>query len=285
MVKPDYTWVLRDVLAKPPTFRIPSRDQHTFTLATRSACVCGSSTLVNWSELGTCSQSPQPSFRDFSCSSSRATVCHLLLRDTSLSLVDLTDTTIVTMLQLTPSLCTLVFGLLAFGNHVVRAQNFTDTSACLIAERFIRTMTVREQAAYINTNVFENTTFHAIPEMAITVSNAPTSFDGLTTFRWTEYDTRAVRPAYDPYQVQTPTTAAIMQTVAEPTLVMPTGSPFDAYYILFLDLQPAIAGGALAKRQTGSSVRLPKPRVPLNIPCLSLTDFLPFRPTFQGMEP
>jgi len=45
---------------------------------------------------------------------------------------------------------------------------------------------VHEQAVSINTDVLSNTTFYAIPQVAITVNNAPTSFDGVTTLTWTE---------------------------------------------------------------------------------------------------
>ncbi|KAK5674602.1 hypothetical protein LTS10_012603 [Elasticomyces elasticus] len=51
--------------------------------------------------------------------------------------------------------------------------------------------TVYEQAISINTYVQTNTTFYPAPHYAVTVSNAPTSFDGITTFRYTESRTLA----------------------------------------------------------------------------------------------
>lgn len=45
---------------------------------------------------------------------------------------------------------------------------------------------VHEQPISINTNVLWNTTFYPLPEYGVTVTNAPTSFHGITTFRWTE---------------------------------------------------------------------------------------------------
>lgn len=44
---------------------------------------------------------------------------------------------------------------------------------------------VHEQAVSINTDVLFNTTFYPLPEAAITVTNAPTSYSGVTTLRWT----------------------------------------------------------------------------------------------------
>ncbi|EME82882.1 uncharacterized protein MYCFIDRAFT_174398 [Pseudocercospora fijiensis CIRAD86] len=117
-------------------------------------------------------------------------------------------------------------------------------------------MTVREQAAYINTDVLENTTFYAIPEMAVTVTNAPTSFDEVTTFKWTEYDMRARGSGLSSNFIQSPTAAA-MQTMANPTLAMPTGSPFDSFFVMFLDMGPAnILGGvnAVGRRQNSGGV-------------------------------
>lgn len=49
--------------------------------------------------------------------------------------------------------------------------------------------TVYEQVVSINTEVLTNTTFFPIPEVAVTVSNAPTSINGVTTFHWTKTQT------------------------------------------------------------------------------------------------
>jgi len=51
--------------------------------------------------------------------------------------------------------------------------------------------TVYEQAVSINTYVQTNTTFYPIPDVGVTVSNAPTSFDGVTTFTYTNRQTTA----------------------------------------------------------------------------------------------
>ncbi|KAI7375121.1 hypothetical protein KC328_g15627 [Hortaea werneckii] len=50
--------------------------------------------------------------------------------------------------------------------------------------------TVYEQAVSINTEVLTNTTFFPIPEVAVTISNAPTSINGVTTFHWTKTQTK-----------------------------------------------------------------------------------------------
>jgi len=49
--------------------------------------------------------------------------------------------------------------------------------------------TVYEQAVSINIYVQTNTTFYPIPDVGVTVSNAPTSFDGVTTFTYTNRQT------------------------------------------------------------------------------------------------
>lgn len=64
--------------------------------------------------------------------------------------------------------------------------------------------TVHEQAVSINTDVLTNTTFYPIPQVALTISNAPTSLDTLTTLTWTE-TTAAVRS-------ETPQQAVSMNT-------------------------------------------------------------------------
>lgn len=51
---------------------------------------------------------------------------------------------------------------------------------------------VHRQVVSINTNAVTNTTFYPIPQVALTVSNAPTSLDTLTTLSWTE-TTTAIR--------------------------------------------------------------------------------------------
>ncbi|KAJ8610157.1 hypothetical protein MRB53_038764 [Persea americana] len=44
---------------------------------------------------------------------------------------------------------------------------------------------VYEQAVSINTDITSNTTFFPIPQAPITITNAPTSYNGITTVRWT----------------------------------------------------------------------------------------------------
>ncbi len=44
--------------------------------------------------------------------------------------------------------------------------------------------TVYEQAVSINTFVQTSTTFNPIPEVAVTITDAPTNLDGITTFHW-----------------------------------------------------------------------------------------------------
>lgn len=61
------------------------------------------------------------------------------------------------------------------------ADVITAQQAC----RFSQPLTahvVHEQAISIKTNVLHNTTFYPIEEIAVTVSNAPTVLDGVTTF-------------------------------------------------------------------------------------------------------
>jgi hypothetical protein len=57
-------------------------------------------------------------------------------------------------------------------------------SACLSLRPPIQQV-VYEQAVSINTDVLYNTTFYPLPEAAITVTNAPTSYSGVTTLQWT----------------------------------------------------------------------------------------------------
>lgn len=47
-------------------------------------------------------------------------------------------------------------------------------------------LVVYQQAVSINTDVLLNTTFYPIPNIPVTVNNAPTSFDGITTITWTK---------------------------------------------------------------------------------------------------
>lgn len=78
---------------------------------------------------------------------------------------------------------------------------------------------VYEQPVSINTDVQFNTTFYPLPEAAITVTNAPTSFDGITTLRWTStlaFDDRD-RSSSDAAPVAEPAPSV---TEAQDTLVL-----------------------------------------------------------------
>lgn len=66
---------------------------------------------------------------------------------------------------------------------------------------------VHEQVISINTDVLFNTTFNPIRDVTVTIENAPTSLDGLTTFWWTETKT---------YESFSRTRSAI-QTTAKPS--------------------------------------------------------------------
>jgi hypothetical protein len=65
-------------------------------------------------------------------------------------------------------------------------------SACLSLRPPVHQV-VYEQAVSINTDVLYNTTFYPLPQAAVTVTNAPTSYSGVTTLQWTstfsEFDT------------------------------------------------------------------------------------------------
>lgn len=63
-----------------------------------------------------------------------------------------------------------------------KAQDFCSASSRLQT-------TVYEQVVSISTEVLTNTTFFPIPEVAVTVNNAPTSINGVTTFHWTKTQT------------------------------------------------------------------------------------------------
>lgn len=75
--------------------------------------------------------------------------------------------------------------ILAFADMLLMFPSLIRSqSACFSLHRPARKV-VYEQPVSINTDVLLNTTFHPVPEAAITVTNAPTSFDGITTLRWT----------------------------------------------------------------------------------------------------
>jgi hypothetical protein len=57
-------------------------------------------------------------------------------------------------------------------------------SSCLSLKAPVHEV-VYQQPVSINTDVLFNTTFYPFPEVAITVTNAPTSYSGVTTLQWT----------------------------------------------------------------------------------------------------
>ena len=107
-----------------------------------------------------------------------------------------------------------------------------------IQQQIVYEAAVHEQAVSINTDVQYNTTFFPIPEVAVTVSNAPTSFNGLTTFRWT--------------QTQTSTTSIASTGSSLVPVSTATGSP-DGFVLLVLGEMTFQDGRKLHdKRQSGS---------------------------------
>lgn len=85
------------------------------------------------------------------------------------------------MLSLPPALRKVLIGLILCYSTPIMAAD-----ACDLTRQYLTTRTVHEQTVSINTDVSRNTTFYPIPQVAITVSNAPTSFDGITALHWTE---------------------------------------------------------------------------------------------------
>jgi hypothetical protein len=75
---------------------------------------------------------------------------------------------------------------------------------------------VHEQVISIKTDVLFNTTFNPVRDITITVENAPTSFDGLTTVWWTERRTQMSSTSFSP------TTSAVQMsaTPTEPSFVL-----------------------------------------------------------------
>ena len=62
--------------------------------------------------------------------------------------------------------------------------------ACHVSQQLTYNI-VHEQAVSIKTYLLSNTTFFPIQDVGVTISNPPKSFDGVTTFRWTQ--TRTIR--------------------------------------------------------------------------------------------
>lgn len=90
---------------------------------------------------------------------------------------------------------------------------------------------VHEQAISIKSNVLYNTTFFPISDVAVTILNAPTSLDGITTFRWTQ-----IRTYLD--------TTDISRTMSAPET---TSTAAEDSFVLF-----AMGSRQHEKRQSGS---------------------------------
>lgn len=92
---------------------------------------------------------------------------------------------------------------------------------------------IHEQAVSINTDVLLNTTFRPLSEVAVTISNAPTSLDGITTFTWTETKTYMNDPR--------------LLSSASVTAVQTTPTPMDSSFVMIVRGQDLHQ-----KRQSGS---------------------------------
>lgn len=136
----------------------------------------------------------------------------------------------------------LFLGLLLGYPFTIHAQIQDQNSACLIAERFVQTYTMREQAVSINTEVLSNTTFYPIPEGPVTITNAPTSIDMVSTFRWTE--------AQVPVSIWSPTlasaTEAQLSSMAFSSAMATPYPDLSDYYVI-----AAMGARNVAKRQAG----------------------------------
>lgn len=65
------------------------------------------------------------------------------------------------------------------------APSAAAQNACQFTSPRIQTV-VHEQVVSVNTEVLTNTSFYPIPEVGITVTDAPTSLDAMTTLTWSE---------------------------------------------------------------------------------------------------
>ena len=176
------------------------------------------------------------------------------------------------MLSLATPLRSLVIGLLLGYPLALHAQS--QNSACLIAERFQQTYTVREQAVSINTEVRSNTTFYPIPEGAVTITNAPTSIDTITTFRWTE--------AQVPMSIWAPTipasTSASLSSMAYSTAMQTGMADLGDYYVI-----AAMGARNVQKRQGNGAVRDAHPGIRKKA-VRSVTNRLKTSPTSMATE-
>lgn len=137
------------------------------------------------------------------------------------------------MLSLPATLQSVIIGLILSYPTPIGADD-----ACQLTQQSLEPQIVHEQSVFINTDVLSNTTFFAIPEVAITVSNAPTSFNGITTLRWTEPRTTVAS--------RTPSLAAT--SVAQPyTSATPTVAFEESSFVLMV-----LRNNENQKRQSGS---------------------------------
>jgi len=92
-------------------------------------------------------------------------------------------------------------------------------SSCSLQTPLAQTI-IHEQVVSLQATVLTNTSFYPIPEVAVTVTNAPTSLDTLTTLSWSQ--TR-------PYTAFNPPSASFQ------TSIVPTPSPTDeSSYVLII---------------------------------------------------
>lgn len=138
------------------------------------------------------------------------------------------------MLSFPSALRAMIIGLVFRFPSLIQAED-----ACQLSQRLLTPGIVHEQAVSINTDVLVNTTFYAIPEAPITVTNAPTSFDTMTTMRWTEQ--RITRSS---------TTSPLLATSALRLYASatPTGAIEESSFVLMVSYN-----NDLQKRQLGST--------------------------------
>lgn len=102
---------------------------------------------------------------------------------------------------------------LAFADLLPTLPRSVRSQSVCLSPRPPTQQVIYEQAVSINTDVLYNTTFYPLPEAAITVTNAPTSYSGVTTLQWTstilEHDigtsnrvTHSSGPSPNPNQVE-----------------------------------------------------------------------------------
>ena len=121
---------------------------------------------------------------------------------------------------------------------------------CSIHNQSTAPLIVHEEAVSINTDVLWNTTFYAAPGLAVTITNAPTNLDLITTFRWTEPRFSQTSPKRSP-------SIASMLSLAS-AFASPTALLQDATYIM--GVIEGASNKKHRKRQSGSVCILKKSR-------------------------